>query len=113
MFANMRFLELAALIATPKVIGRATTRPTNARMLAVIDDFAATLPFYKAAPMAPGNQAMIATEAHIASFRAMVDAWNVAEPPTDELTQKARTILAAAGIDGPPCGWDEYEGPTQ
>lgn len=110
-----RVLSLMMRLAAPRVLARVprgNLREGREQALQHLDEY---LAFFEQKEKWPDNQGQFArSEESTRRVRTHLDAWSFSGPPPAELIQAARDFHAAFyGIDGPPGGWDVYDGPEE
>ncbi|AGP40417.1 hypothetical protein BE04_24175 [Sorangium cellulosum] len=97
-------MNIAGALASPSSWARATSRPSREHLVEHIDQllsaFGTDLEEQKFA--APAR-----------TLRALLSAWEPGADVPVDISDAARELLAAMGIQEPPEGWDALEGPSE
>jgi hypothetical protein len=101
----MHTLNLAALLASPRVLQKAATMPTH--VLEHIDTLVEVL---SAGGLSSPSADIAATREAAVRLRAACAEWIPGPEAPAEVQQAARALLTALGLTEPPGGWDAFEG---
>ena len=105
-------LNLAGLLAAPRITRQIGKMPSREHVLEHLDDLQSII---NGEPMATFGDGRRWSELgpHVDRLRALCESWTPSADVPPEIQHAARDVLAAFGIPEPPEGWDQFEGEAE
>jgi len=103
----MQTINLAALLASPRLLRNATEMPSREHLL---EHFDALARVFSTGRVSSSPADVGATPEAALRLRGACAQWTPGPEAPAEVQQAARALLAAFGVNEPPGGWDAFEG---